>query len=519
MASAVASPIEESGVLPAALARPREDARRELLVVASITLLAAALRFATLHIQSFDDDEAITISLLHRGLGGMLHRIPVSEQTPPLYYVLAWFWARLFGFGEVGVRSLSALAGTLTVPLSYLAARTLGGRRTALATAALVAFNPFLLWYSQEARSYALFAALSAAALWMFLCALQRPRSRELWWWAVLSALALVTHYFAIFLIVPQAAWLIGAASPGPRSAAIKASVLPAAAALALAPLALAQRSPGKYPFTKLESLGTRTAQIPEQMLVGLGLPAQVAWLLPVIALSLLAGWLLVRNLSVDRRPVLALGSIAVVGLVAPLVVALGGIDVVLSRNFIAILVPCLVLAGAGFAATRAGLVACAALCAIWLGAFVVVESQPAWQRPSWRAIASALGPAHGSRLVLAMPASLGADPLPLYLSGTKFVAERDVLHLNEFDIVGIFSPGSSGARTIERLAPPAPGFQLVRERITSAYVIVEFRRSKPVLDSLAHPVLLRSDNGARVPMSGPLCCASLVQNSSGAGS
>ena len=46
-----------------------------------------------------------------------------TESTPPLYYALAWLWAKLFGDGEVGLRSLSAIVGTLTVPLAYLTAR------------------------------------------------------------------------------------------------------------------------------------------------------------------------------------------------------------------------------------------------------------------------------------------------------------------------------------------------------------------------------------------------------------
>ncbi len=46
----------------------------------------------------------------------LLRTIPESEATPYLYYVLAWPWTRLFGFGEVGLRSLSALAGSRNRP-------------------------------------------------------------------------------------------------------------------------------------------------------------------------------------------------------------------------------------------------------------------------------------------------------------------------------------------------------------------------------------------------------------------
>ena len=59
----------------------------------------------------------------------MLHAIPESEATPYFYYVLAWPWARVFGFGEIGLRSLSALAGTAIVPVAYGAGTALVSRR------------------------------------------------------------------------------------------------------------------------------------------------------------------------------------------------------------------------------------------------------------------------------------------------------------------------------------------------------------------------------------------------------
>jgi uncharacterized membrane protein len=88
-------------------------------LLAGIVVVAAALRFATLDVQSYWFDEATTVHLLRDDLPGLLGAIPDSESTPPLYYALAWFWTKLFGTGEVGLRSLSALAGTLTVLAVY----------------------------------------------------------------------------------------------------------------------------------------------------------------------------------------------------------------------------------------------------------------------------------------------------------------------------------------------------------------------------------------------------------------
>ena len=49
----------------------------------------------------------------------MLGLLPQNETTPPLFYCVAWVWARVFGFGEFALRSLPALAGVATVPVMY----------------------------------------------------------------------------------------------------------------------------------------------------------------------------------------------------------------------------------------------------------------------------------------------------------------------------------------------------------------------------------------------------------------
>ncbi len=75
------------------------------------TAVAALLRFLTSGTQSYWYDEAITVELVQRPFHAMLGALPTSESTPPLYYVLAWIWSRMFGTGETGLRSLSAVLG------------------------------------------------------------------------------------------------------------------------------------------------------------------------------------------------------------------------------------------------------------------------------------------------------------------------------------------------------------------------------------------------------------------------
>ena len=175
-------------------------------MLALVCVVGAALRFATLDVQSLWFDEAVTAQLMRLDLPELLNAIPDSESSPPLYYVLEWLWTQLLGTGEVGVRSLSALLGTATIPLVWALGRRLGGDRAGLLAAALVAVNPMLIWFSQEARLRAAGAARRAgSALW--LRALD-PRERRGSMWG-LAARRDGYPYYAIFLVAAHSLWLV----------------------------------------------------------------------------------------------------------------------------------------------------------------------------------------------------------------------------------------------------------------------------------------------------------------------
>jgi hypothetical protein len=188
--------------------------------LAALTVLAAALRLSTLDLQSFWYDEAFTpVHVLHASLGATLHAFVHTENNPPLWYLVVWAWSRLAGTGEVVLRLPSALAGIATVLVAWGIGRELAGRRAAALAGVIVAVNPLLVWYSQEARPYAFYVLFVALALLCMLRAEEDPTPRRLALFALSGALALLSHYFAVFLVVPMALWLArprrGAVGPG----------------------------------------------------------------------------------------------------------------------------------------------------------------------------------------------------------------------------------------------------------------------------------------------------------------
>jgi mannosyltransferase len=425
--------------------RERARVSSGTLAVIGLAGLAAALRFYGLGHQGFWFDEANTALLVHLPPGKMLGLIPQTESTPPLYYCVAWIWARGFGYGEAGLRSLSALAGVLVVPVAYAATAKLISRRAGLIAAALTACNPFLIWYSQEARSYELLVLLTGLALLAFTYARATPSRRTLATWVLTSALALATHYYAVLAIVPQAVWLL-IEHRDKRSVRVAVGIV-IACGLALIPLALSQNATGHDRWIASTALGPRLAQIIPQFLIGTGSPARTPLKLLAIALVLLAlARLVTRARPAEWRPALLAGSLAAGGLVLVLALVAVGVDDLITRNVIVVWLPAAMLIAGGLAVPRArriGLVATVALCAIGLTATVGVAADRSLQRPDWRAVARVLGPppepAGGGRVIL-IQHYRDLLPLSLYLPGLK-VMRTDGATVSRLDIISIRSP------------------------------------------------------------------------------
>ncbi len=439
---------ESARLRPAAAARAWAGSRsRAFWIVAGLSLLAAALRFATLGSQSFHHDEIVTVGrVLGGGFGQAMESVRDGESAPPLYYAIAWLWTQVLGSGEAGVRSLSAIAGVATVPVAYLLAAELRGARAGVAAAALVAVNPMLLWYSQEARAYALFALLCAAGALYFVRALDGGGRRELTIWGVLSALALATHYFAFFPVAAEGAWLLARR----RGAALRGLWIVAAAGLALVPLAADQMAAGHAEWISEHALGHRIWETGAVFMAGetgeiIARPeSPLPGLIPFAALVALLLLVAARGTRAERRAAAVPLLVAAATVLAPIAIALAapGKDYVLARNLMPALVPLLVAAAIGATlagARRAGALLGAALFACSLALSVWASASPALQRPNWDAVAARLGEPARPRAIVSW--TLGLAPLRHYLDSRPFQtvqSERYPWYVHEVDFVSI---------------------------------------------------------------------------------
>lgn len=114
--------------------------------------MALLLRLMNLGGKSLWLDEAF--SALNAPRPEVALPLTAIDPHPPLYYTLLHYWLPLAGDGEAMLRLPSALISLLSIGLLYMLARRLSNRRVALLAAALLAFAPLNVWYSQEARMH-----------------------------------------------------------------------------------------------------------------------------------------------------------------------------------------------------------------------------------------------------------------------------------------------------------------------------------------------------------------------------
>lgn len=460
---------------PAAWPRGRWAESRHVQIVLALTALAAALRFATLDVQSVWLDESATMILVHRSFAGMLGHLSSSESAPPLYYILVWVWTRVFGAGPLGFRSFSALVGTVTVPVMYLAGRRVSAR-VGVWTAALAAVSPALYYYSQEARCYGLLVLFSAIAFVAWQRALDRPGRRELAMWSIASALAVLTHYFAGFLFIAEALVLL-------RRHGLRRVIVPAGAVvavgLALIPLVISQIGNGsKVGWIEETPLGSRLAETVKLFLVGVYGPLEIvtAALAGLIAAGAV---LLIIRRGRHRERQIARDAAIVGGVAIAIPLLLAGthlLDVFDGRNMLAAWIPSAMLVAIGVGGARsgrAGAAAGACVCAISLAVIAGINAIPGYQRDNWRGAARALPAAATARAIVS--GRYSSLPLSIYLPRLRALS-GDSVRTREIDFITLRTrrTGTSPEPpTVERKAPP--GFRLAAVRKTETYAVSRF--------------------------------------------
>jgi hypothetical protein len=235
---------------PSAGRRPTDLRALAALLVVALTAVGVAIRVSVAGEPIFGDELSTYWIVSKNGLGGVVSTVHTdAEITPPLFFVAAWLATRIELTPELA-RAPSLLAGAATIPVVYLLGLRTVGRPAALVAAALTALSPFLIYYSAEARGYALMVLLVALSTLAMLLAVDTRRAR--WWvvYAACSCAAVYTHYTSVFALAGQFLWLSWAHPEGRRPALLAN----AGAALAFLPWLSGVRADFGSPTTEILS-------------------------------------------------------------------------------------------------------------------------------------------------------------------------------------------------------------------------------------------------------------------------
>ena len=241
------------------------------------------------------------------GIAHVLNHLLLESNHPPVYFMLAHWWMRLFGPSEDSLvwigRSLPALLGVISVPAIYFLGNfAFNSRLVGQCAAAMMAVSPYGIYLAQEARHYTLGIILVIASLFCLTLAVKKLQQRApipilaVLLWVIVNCLGIAVHYFFALTLCAEAIALIGV---------------------------LWQQFNGKLPIPKSQQLNIGRSQI--------------LWRLLVVAIGTLAGglvWLpvfLSNKYGSELTNWIVSGDRTFVDLISPIFQALAGWITVIS--------------------------------------------------------------------------------------------------------------------------------------------------------------------------------------------
>ncbi|MEH2252369.1 glycosyltransferase family 39 protein [Nostoc sp.] len=153
-------------------------------VVFIIIIISIFLRFCLLQNQSLWFDEGWSLALsdgtsVQENLFNIINR-EAGDKYQPLYYLVLFYWRSVFGDSEFAIRSLSALLGVASVITIFFTSLRVYGKKHALWSSMLLAVSSFSVFYSQDARPYALLIFIASLQIYFFSYSFSGDKSNKI---------------------------------------------------------------------------------------------------------------------------------------------------------------------------------------------------------------------------------------------------------------------------------------------------------------------------------------------------
>lgn len=168
-----------------------------------IFVLSLFLRIFLLDAESLWLDEGSSVRFANLKIDEII-KSTKTDANPPLYYIILHLWIKMFGDSEASVRFPSVIFGIITVIILYKLCLKFWDEKVALISSLIAGISVFQVFYSQEARMYALMCLLSVFSFFYFLEILENESIKHYIFYSLVNILLLYTHLYSFFIIFAQ---------------------------------------------------------------------------------------------------------------------------------------------------------------------------------------------------------------------------------------------------------------------------------------------------------------------------
>ncbi|MCD6116153.1 glycosyltransferase family 39 protein [bacterium] len=180
--------------------------KKNSIILFIFIFLGIILRFKGLTFQSYWLDElySATVSNPDKTLLSVWKELVNVGVHPPLYQLILYGWYKIFGFSEFSGRSLSTFIGSLGVICMYFLGKEIYNKKVGLYSLIIASTNVFLIYFSQEVRSYSLLFLLTVLSFIYFFKFIKKFKRKYISLYLLITILMIYTHYFGFYVLIAQ---------------------------------------------------------------------------------------------------------------------------------------------------------------------------------------------------------------------------------------------------------------------------------------------------------------------------
>ena len=179
-------------------------------VTISIVVLNLVLKGLFINSGSIGGDEPFSIYIAQMDIASIV-RILSEGNNPPFYEIFLHFWIEVFGISPGSVRFPSVIFSAITALYIYKIGFSFFNQRIAIISALLFTFSNYQIFFSHEARVYALVGMLTAISMFYFLSLVARDKPKPSHFVILLltNVILIYSHYFGLFVPIVQFLFIV----------------------------------------------------------------------------------------------------------------------------------------------------------------------------------------------------------------------------------------------------------------------------------------------------------------------